>query len=286
MSFIDLFDQYISEVRCVDIGAMIYEHGDSDGHGKRIKAFFAHPKVTVIGFEPQEDKCAELNDTYANHLYLPTAVGDGSARPFHVTQSGFSSSFFPVDYSIVDQLNFPLSSFNVIDTIELNTVCLDDVGEAQDCDFLKIDAEGAELMILENARSVLASCTVAQLEVNFIPIRHAAPLFGDVERAITEAGFMFHRMGLMGVNFKPWAVTGNVVPYISQEYAGDAIYVKDFRSLGDFTTDKLFRMAAVLDGIYQSIDLCACILREIDAREGLDTERVYGAWAVERQNPI
>mgnify|MGYP002630580327 CR=1 FL=1 len=277
-SVIDLFDSYISEVRCVDIGAMINEPDEAVGHGQRMATFFQHPKVTVIGFEPQQDKCDDLNARHPNRKYLPHAVGDGATRNFHTTKTGLSSSFFPVDRSITDALNFPASAFEVSDTSELATTRLDDVPDALECDFLKLDAECAEVMIIENARAVLANCTVAQVEVNFLPYREDAPVFRDVDKAISESGFLLHNLGLMGTNFAPWGVTGNSEKYISQLFAGDVIYTKDFRSFCDIPTDKLFRASAILTDIYLSYDLCGLILRIIDQREGLATEAMYGEW--------
>lgn len=278
-SVIDLFDAHISEIRCVDVGAMINKDDEAVGHGQRMAAFFQHPKVTVIGFEPQQGKCDKLNTRHPDRVYLPHAVGDGAGHTFHVTETGLSSSLFPVDRSITDAMNFPLSAFNVTDTFELQTIRLDDVPEARGCDFLKLDAEGAEVMIIENARTVLEGCTVAQVEVNFLPYWKGGPSFRDVDKAISESDFLVHNLGIMGANFRPWGVNKSASqPYISQIFAGDFIYTKDFRYLHAVATDKLFNACAILTDIYQAYDLCGFILRHIDQREGLATEEMYGEW--------
>jgi len=130
---------------------MINEPDEAVGRGQRVAAFFQHSKVTVIGLEPQQDKCDELNARYPSCMYFPHGVRDGATLNFHTTITGLSSSFFPPDRSIKDALNYPASVFEVSDISKLVTTRLDDVPDAFECDFLKLDAECAEVMIIENA---------------------------------------------------------------------------------------------------------------------------------------
>jgi hypothetical protein len=64
--------------------------------------------------------------------------------------------------------------------IELDT--MDRILGGQGVDFIKIDAEGAELEILKGAQKTLSSdCLGVQLEAFFCQLRHNAPTFSDLD---------------------------------------------------------------------------------------------------------
>ena len=80
-----------------------------------------------------------------------------------------------------------------METSELATVSLDDIPDAQGCDYLKVDAQGAEGLILSAAQGSLRSVLVVQTEMMFLPIYERQPLFGDIDAILRSFGFAFHR---------------------------------------------------------------------------------------------
>lgn len=56
-------------------------------------------------------------------------------------------------------------------------------------DFLKVDTQGAELMVLQNAVEMLARAAVIQCKVEFSPIYASRPLFHDVARLLSDHHF-------------------------------------------------------------------------------------------------
>lgn len=65
-------------------------------------------------------------------------------------------------------------------TREVETVRLDDVPETASVDLLKIDIQGGELMVFQNAERRLADALVIQTEVEFLPECGTAKLRGFV----------------------------------------------------------------------------------------------------------
>ena len=61
-------------------------------------------------------------------------------------------------------------------------------------DFLKIDVEGAELLVLENATRTLEDVLVLETEVEFVPLYKQQCLFGDLHRFLHDRGLVMHKL--------------------------------------------------------------------------------------------
>jgi FkbM family methyltransferase len=55
--------------------------------------------------------------------------------------------------------------------------------------FLKLDIQGAELMVLAGGEKTLARCAAVQLEVALLPYNAGAPLLAEVVAFMAECGF-------------------------------------------------------------------------------------------------
>src|SRR5438105_4406586 len=66
---------------------------------------------------------------------------------------------------------------------------LDDVLPPGPVDFLKLDVQGAELMVLQGGPATVAAAAVVHCEVEFSPIYAGQPLYADIHRALADHGF-------------------------------------------------------------------------------------------------
>lgn len=153
---------------------------------------------------------------------------------------------------------------------------LADLPELDDIDLIKIDVQGAELAVFEGAGERLDQALVIWTEVEFIPLYEDQPLFRDVDRFLSERGFLLHSFdGIASRRFKPFVAAGGQRPRRSQAIWADAIYVRDFRQLDALSTDKLKKLAVLLDQVVGAQDLCFEVLRVLDAREGTKLANDY-----------
>lgn len=82
----------------------------------------------------------------------------------------------------------------IIRTVKLETTTLDDVldslGRGVRYDFLKVDAQGADLAILQGAeRFVNEDCIGIQLEALTIPLLKHVPLLDELDQHLADRGF-------------------------------------------------------------------------------------------------
>jgi hypothetical protein len=157
----------------------------------------------------------------------------------------------------------------VVTTEEVDTVKLDDIPETAGIDLLKMDIQGAELMVLRNARKRLKDVLVIQTEVEFLQMYVDQPLFADIELFLRKKGFVFHRFfPLISRTIKPMLVDNNIYAGLSQSLWADAIFVRDFTHPEHLSERQILAIATILHDCYQSYDLVLNLLHEYDKRTG------------------
>jgi hypothetical protein len=164
----------------------------------------------------------------------------------------------------------------VVKKVTIQTHRLDDIHEANGADFLKLDVQGAELMILENAQELLRSVSLIQCEIEFIELYEGQPLMADIDKFLRSQGFCFHRFAYTsGRQFKPWQLNTNSQSGMNQLLWGDAIYIRDFRNISNWTNRHLQAAVFMLHEAFGSCDSAHFLLQELDRRCDSDLATCY-----------
>jgi FkbM family methyltransferase len=147
-------------------------------------------RTEIIGFEPLPNRLrqrAEVERGAALTL-LPYALGDGGTHTLYVNNDDATSSLFPLNQPHNSCFNH-LSALHTVRTEQIQTHRLDDVVPNNPVDFLKLDVQGAELMILQAGERTLSQTAVVHCEVEFSPIYSGQPLFPSIQECLTSHGF-------------------------------------------------------------------------------------------------
>lgn len=239
-------------------------------------ALSARPNVKIVGFEPNTDACERRNaEGKPNHLYLPFFIADGARHRFHMCQNPLTSSLFEPNHALLAR--FQNMALPVTGVSEVETHRLDDIPEIGDCDLLKLDIQGAELLAINGASELLAKTMVVHTEVEFIPMYKDQPLFGDIDVRLREMGFLLHKFeGVFGRQMKPLVVKNDPFSPLSQiVFAEAAVYVRNFMDFSLLEPRKLINLACILHAIYKSYDLCAQALEAADRKCGTSLYKRY-----------
>ena len=156
----------------------------------------------------------------------------------------------------------------VVKTYPVETRRLDDITETAGVDFIKIDVQGGEMLVLRGAAERLKSALVVHTEVEFVPLYKDQPLFSDIDAHLRARGFLLHRMESSGRTFKPLIRNNDVDAMMSQWLWGDAVYVRDFMRFEMMSPAALLKLAAILHENYGSFDLAAVALEAHDRLAG------------------
>lgn len=254
-------------IKIVDIGA-----NPIDGNPPYL-SLVESGHAQIVGFEPNRTALAELNRRKGpKDTYLPHTVADGRRRTLHhCLAPGMDSLFEPNRELLALFHNFTEWS-GPAGTEDINTVRLDDIPEAAGLDFLKIDIQGAELMVFEHGTKRLNEAVAVHTEVEFLPMYIGQPLYADVDQFLRKQGFMLLRFEPMyHRTLKP------VDPYsgLNQLLWADAIFIRDLTKLEALSPEKLLKLAVILHECYRAYDVALHVLSEYDRKSGA---RLYDAY--------
>jgi FkbM family methyltransferase len=245
----------------VDIGA-----SPVDGRAP-YKEMLDYGLCTVTGFEPQERPFAFLEQRKGPlERYLPHVVGDGREHRLKITRAeGMTSLLTPDENQLRLFTPFPEWG-SVVEEREVQTHRLDDL-DIDDFDLLKIDVQGAELMVLQHGRERLREAVAVHTEVSFVPLYLGQPTFGDVDIELRSQGFVPHSMP----EVKQWAIAptvfgDNFYTPGNQLLEADIVYVRDIAHLERMTSEQLSHLAMIAFHIYGSVDLAVFCIIELQQR--------------------
>lgn len=259
-------------IKIIDVGAMSLG-ADKDPYAKLMRA----APCEVLGFEPVARECERLNrEARPGCRYLPHALGDGTRQVFYECNMPMTSSLLEPDEDLLGMFHELLDVTRVVDRRPVQTVRLDDIPEARGADYLKLDVQGGELMVLQGATERLRELLLVHTEIEFLPMYKRQPLFADVDAFMRDHGFVIHSLsGLNSASFKLPGVEVELAATINQAMWGEAVYVRDFRAFERLGAEALLKLAVMLHENYGSTDLAARALSAHDQAAGTDLADRY-----------
>ena len=179
-------DVNLSDLKVIHIGAN--DGREAEIYSKNhIRCWHVEPIPSI--FTRLQKRCELLSSQFALNACLSSE--DGLEVEFNVsTNSGRSSSLFPLGRH---KKAYP--GIDYCETIKLTTSTLDGLISAaalpKDCSAIVIDAQGAELKILEGGVDSLRIPSLAMLivEVSVVPLYEGSVSFLDVASFLQESSF-------------------------------------------------------------------------------------------------
>ena len=230
----------------------------------------------IIGFEPVEaeyDKLVAMKRP--GRKYLPYFVGDGTTQTFYQCSASMVSSLFEPNIPLLAKFQGLEGLSRVVKTSTVQTRRLDDIPETEGVDFLKLDVQGGELLVLHGAEARLKDALVIHTEVEFVPLYKGQPLFADIDSFLRARGFAFHTVNSSGRTFKPLIPNNDPSLALSQKLWGDAVYVRDFMTFHTLPPEALLKIAAILHENYGAYDLAGVALEDYDRKMGTGLQMEY-----------
>ena len=234
-------------------------------------------RARIIGFEPNPQECERLNREYGEpHRFYPYFVGDGKPAIFHETNWVLTGSLFEPNSPLLSKFNNLAELVTPVATHSVKTTRLDDIAEIEDVDFIKIDIQGGELAVFQNALRHLPGVLLIQSEVEFVELYQGQPMFADVDIFLRKNGFQFHTFHGFGQRaFKPIIVNNDINAGIRQHLWSDALYVRDWMHLDELDEIKLRKYAVLAHDVMHSYDLAHLVLAGLDSKTGSSLASAY-----------
>ena len=168
----------------VDIGA-------SGGISPRWAKLTSNYKTIL--FEPHLEAFKKLNSAVSdNQVVLNSGLSDRSGNvDFYLCKKQMVSSMFIPDFPFINKF-FDPERYNIVKTCKILTDTLDSQllkNNIGNVDFIKVDTQGSELLILKGGENTLKNVIGLEVEVEFVPIYENQPLFTDVDEFVKRFGF-------------------------------------------------------------------------------------------------
>ncbi len=199
----------------------------------------------------------------------PNIIADGLPRQFNFTSSSPNNSLLVPNLPLLRNFQHLAGLFDVSHSRLVSTQRLDEIPRCRGAQWLKMDCQGSEAMVIEGAAETLKSVLVVQTEVSFIPFYLDQPLSGDIDVLLRRHGFMFHH-GL-GVANRPVVHDAESLDpepdAIKQFLYGEMLYVRDLQHWGELNAEQLNAMALILERGYRSLGLARLARRMADRRK-------------------
>ena len=145
----------------------------------------------AILIEPQEDLYQKLVSKYKDRKWVelfPNLLSDHEGEfSFFVQEMKATSSILKMDEKIIgDDLNTHQNN-----ELRLKATTLDLIlkNKLDTIDLLKIDVQGAELLVLKGGANILARTKRIWIEVSFLPLYRESAVFGDIHNFLYEKNF-------------------------------------------------------------------------------------------------
>jgi protein O-GlcNAc transferase len=260
-----------SPIGVVDVGASFL------GQSPPYQSLLQSGAARLIGFEPDEQARDKLCELYGPpSQFFPYFIGDGRPGTYYQTNWAPTGSLYKPNARLLQAFQNLHEAMTLVAEHPVQTKRLDDVESLGDVDFMKLDAQGAELMVLQGAARVLKDVSVIQVEVEFLELYENQPLFADVDRYLRGQGFAFHTFLGFGTRcFKPMILNNDPNAGMNQFLWSDAVYVHDWLNLAALSTDKIVKYATLLHDVVGSPDLCLSLLVHLDSRAGTSHGKSY-----------
>lgn len=153
----------------------------------------------LYGFDPDSNECERLEKLYASSkiTLVPLGLADheGESTLYMTKEPACSSMFEPIK-ALVNS-SPALDCARKVSEAKFQHTTLDywlaRCG-IKHIDHIKIDTQGAELLVLKGAEKALESVRSLEVEVEFNPIYEGQPLFSDIDVFLRKKGFVLWKL--------------------------------------------------------------------------------------------
>jgi FkbM family methyltransferase len=185
--------------------------------------------LTVIGFEPDRRAFDALStkNSSTQLKYLNTALSEhAGVVDFYLTKKQQLSSVFRSMHKFLDR--YPNSDrFDIIEVVKIDVDSMYNQLRSAGInyvDFIKLDTQGSELLILKGAKDFLVDSVFGiETEVEFSQIYEGQPVFADVDSFLRGLGFELFDLAPCYWVRKEWDFSRKTK---GQAIFGDVLYLK------------------------------------------------------------
>lgn len=151
----------------------------------------------ILTFDPLDvDESRSKSRYTGKRFHYPVAVSDISGeRDFYFCRKEKLSSLYETDLSVVKKTCYrkAFHLWEVIKVGKINCKRLDEIIKEIGIkfDFLKVDAQGADLDVIKSAGDYISDFKGIHIECSIVPLYKKAPLIDEIDSFLKSKNFVF-----------------------------------------------------------------------------------------------
>jgi FkbM family methyltransferase len=242
-------------------------------------------RSNITGFEPDEKAFADLMSAKGNNeTYFQYAVGDGGDKTYYATPATGLASTKKLSSWVGDYFGpwWRKQAARAAE-IQFSTKRLDDFETIRQIDFLKIDIQGGELEVFENATRLMRTVCMVQTEIALMSFYDGQPSFADIQRELERSGliaFSFSTINRRRIFSKFGSQLGlKVRP--TQVLDLDVIFIRNPTELHKSETEQIKQLAVLAFSVLGANDLVFKCLDILDERGSIELDEIKSFFQLE-----
>ena len=243
-----------------------------------IETLLENTNSHLYGFEPNELEYNKLKEKELldNRTYFDLAIGDGKEHTLNLCRYPGWTSFFEVDKNYISYFHDFEKASEILEKKKIQTKKLDEIEFNDTLDFIKIDAQGYESIIIENGKQKIKDSLVLQVELSPVNLYIGEKKMSEVVPEIEKLGFnlnMFHNINTR--TFKPMVLQGNTGIGLHTLFQLDCVFVKDFNHISEMDVEKLKKLILIMFYSYKSYDFVDYLITILDKKQNTNLISKY-----------
>lgn len=154
--------------------------------------------------EPESSGLKRIQATKSYDYIISEALSDHIGMgELYITKSKPWTSLLKPDVKAAEQLLtercLSVRPFEITETVNIALTTLDAIAPTLPAiDYLQLDVQGGELLVLQGAVHTLENIAMIELETRFYQLYQQEPIFSDIHAFMTQHGFMLLQLVRQG----------------------------------------------------------------------------------------
>ena len=222
----------------------------------------------LYGFEPNEEEFNKLKIT-KKKKFFQKAIGDGSEHILNLCAYPGWTSFLEPDVEYLKKFHYFEKASKIINKVSLKTERLDDINFEKKIDFIKIDVQGFESIIIENGLKTISDALVVQLELSPVPLYKNEKNLSYVTNLMEKLNFNLNMFNNINTKtFKPMRLGNDTDNGLHTIFQLDCVFVKNYKEIEKLNEEKLKKLILIMFYSYKSYDFVDYLICRLDNLSG------------------
>ena len=245
---------------------------------KYIEELLENTNSHLYGFEPNEDEYNKLKhkEILNKRTYYNLAIGDGEEHVLNLCAYPGWTSFLKPNKNYISYFHNFENASKIIGKKKIPTKKLDEIDFDNNIDFLKIDVQGYESVVIKHGKNKIKNTLVLEVELSPVSLYLDEKKMSEVIPEIEKMGFNLNMFSKINTRtFKPMILGGNTGVGLNTLFQLDCVFVKNYEEILQMEVEELKKLILIMFYSYKSFDFVDYLITILDKKQSTNLITEY-----------